>query len=118
MQPGFGGARPISLWEEKDPYVAGIYHNAPRRDCRSGADSPGSSSPTLGKIGRPELKRTVFWALGVPRLRASVAVAAVVARTQFNSDIVEGWVMLVAAAFVVGMIWFMSKTARTMRGSD
>src|ERR1700678_1762741 len=70
----------------------------------------------LSKIGRPELKRTVFWALG-SAIVASIAVAAIVARTQFNSDIVEGWVMLVAAAFVISMIWFMHKTARTMKGS-
>src|SRR3981189_2359644 len=59
----------------------------------------------LSKIGRPELKRTVFWALGVA-VAASVAGAVVLARTQFNSDIVEGWVMLGAAAFVISMIWY------------
>lgn len=69
----------------------------------------------LTKIGRSELKRTVFWALGAA-LAASVAGAIVIARLQINSDIFEGWVMLVAAAFVVSMIWFMHKTARTMRG--
>ena len=69
----------------------------------------------LGKIGRPELKRTVFWALGLA-IAASVAGAAIVARTQFNSDILEGWVMLAAAAFVISMIWFMHKTARSMKG--
>src|SRR6202044_455783 len=68
------------------------------------------------KIGRSELKRTVFWALG-SAAAASVAVAIVVARTQFNSDILEGWVMLAAAAFVISMIWFMHRTARTMKGS-
>ncbi len=70
----------------------------------------------LTKIGRPELKRTVFWALG-SAITASVAGAAIVARTHFNSDIFEGWVMLAAALFVISMIWFMHKTARTMRGS-
>jgi high-affinity iron transporter len=70
----------------------------------------------LSKIGRPELKRTVFWALG-SAIAASVAGAVVLARTQFNSDIFEGWVMLGAAAFVISMIWFMHKTARTMKGS-
>jgi FTR1 family protein len=69
----------------------------------------------LGKIGRPELKRTVFWALGAA-IATSVGVAAIIARTQFNSDIFEGWVMLAAAAFVVSMIWFMQKTARGMKG--
>jgi high-affinity iron transporter len=70
----------------------------------------------LGKIGRPELKRTVFQALG-SAVAASVAVAVVIARTKFNSDIVEGWVMLAAAVFVISMIWFMHRAARTMKGS-
>ncbi len=69
----------------------------------------------LSKIGRHELKRTVFWALG-SAVMASVAVAVVVAKLNFNSDIIEGWVMLAAAAFVVSMIWFMHKTARSMKG--
>jgi FTR1 family protein len=70
----------------------------------------------LSKIGRAELKRTVFWALGAA-VAASVAVAIVVAHTQYNSDIVEGWVMLAAAVFVISMIWFMHRAARTMKGS-
>jgi len=69
----------------------------------------------LTKIGRVELKKTVFWALGAA-VAASVGVAVVVARTNLNSDIFEGWVMLVAAVFVVSMIWFMQKTARSMKG--
>jgi high-affinity iron transporter len=70
----------------------------------------------LTKIGRPELKRTVFWALA-SAITASIAGAILVARTHFNSDIFEGWVMLAAAAFVISMIWFMHKTARSMKGS-
>jgi high-affinity iron transporter len=69
----------------------------------------------LTKIGRPELKKTVFWALGAA-LTASVVGAIVMARAQFNTDIFEGWVMLAAAVFVVSMIWFMHKAARTMKG--
>lgn len=69
----------------------------------------------LTKIGRPEMKRTVFWALGAA-IAASVGVAGVIGLTHFNSDIVEGWVELAAAAFVVSMIWFMHKTARSMKG--
>jgi len=69
----------------------------------------------LGKIGRPELKRTVIWAL-LSAVAASVVAAVVVAKLQLNSDIFEGWVMLVAAFFVVSMIWFMNKTARSMKG--
>ena len=69
----------------------------------------------LSKIGRNELKKTVFWALG-SAIAASVLGAVIIARTQFNSDIFEGWVMLVAAFFTGSMIWFMNKTARSMKG--
>ena len=69
----------------------------------------------LTKIGRVELKKTVFWALGAA-LAASVGVAIVLDHLQFNKDIFEGWVMLAAACFVVSMIWFMHKAARSMKG--
>ncbi len=69
----------------------------------------------LSKIGRNELKKTVFWALGAA-IAASVLGAVIIARTQLNSDIFEGWVMLVAAFFTASMIWFMSKTARSLKG--
>src|SRR5215471_2699903 len=69
----------------------------------------------LTKIGRNDLKKTVFWALG-SALAASVAGAVVMARMQLNTDIFEGWVMLAAAFFVLSMIWFMHRAARTMRG--
>jgi high-affinity iron transporter len=69
----------------------------------------------LGKIGRPELKKTVIWGL-LSAVAASVVIAFVVARMNLNSDIIEGWVMLVAAFFVASMIWFMNKTARSMKG--
>ena len=69
----------------------------------------------LSKIGRPELKRTVLWALG-SALAASVAGAVVLSRLQLNADVFEGWVMLIAAFFTASMIWFMNKTARSMKG--
>ena len=69
----------------------------------------------LSKIGRHELKRIVFWALGAA-LVASIGVAVLISHLNFNSDILEGWVMLTAAVFVVSMIWFMHKTARSMKG--
>jgi FTR1 family protein len=69
----------------------------------------------LAKIGRDELKKTVYWAIGAA-IAASVAGAIVMARLQFNTDIFEGWVMLAAAVFVVSMIWFMHRAARTMKG--
>ncbi|RXH55310.1 Fe-S-containing protein [Granulicella sibirica] len=69
----------------------------------------------LTKIGRNELKKTVFWALGAA-VAASVGVAVVLNHLQFNQDIFEGWVMLVAAGFVVSMIWFMHATAKSLKG--
>jgi high-affinity iron transporter len=69
----------------------------------------------LAKIGRVELKKTVFWALAAA-LAASVGVAVLLNHLQFNQDIFEGWVMLAAAGFVVSMIWFMHKAARSMKG--
>ncbi len=69
----------------------------------------------LSKIGRSDLKKTVFYAIGAA-LAASVLAAILVARLNLNSDIIEGWVMLAAAAFVVSMIWFMHRTARSMKG--
>ena len=69
----------------------------------------------LSKIDRHDLKKVVFWALG-SAVAASVLVAIGISRLQFNPDVVEGWVMLVAAFFVASMIWFMNKTARSMKG--
>jgi high-affinity iron transporter len=69
----------------------------------------------LSKIGRNELKRTVFYALGAA-LAASIAVAVIISHLQFNPDIFEGWVMLAAAVFVISMIIFMQRTARSMKG--
>ena len=40
----------------------------------------------LSKVGRTELKRTVFWALG-SAIVASIGVAVVLARTAYNSDV-------------------------------
>ncbi len=70
----------------------------------------------LTKIGRNDLKKTVFWAMGAA-IAASVAGAVVMSRLGLNTDVFEGWVMLAAAFFVIGMIWFMHKAARTMRGN-
>jgi FTR1 family protein len=69
----------------------------------------------LDKIGRHELKRIVYSALGAAVV-GCLGIAAVIARTQFNQDIFEGWVMLIAAVIVLSMIWFMHKAARTMKG--
>src|SRR5580765_1632442 len=69
----------------------------------------------LSKIERPELRRVVYAALGVAFV-CSIGVAIVLSHTQFNQDIFEGWVMLVAAFFVITMIWFMSRAAKRLKG--
>ena len=69
----------------------------------------------LAKIGRPELRRVVYAALGAA-LVASLAGAVILSRTGFNQDVFEGWVMLAAAFFVATMIWFMARAARTLKG--
>lgn len=69
----------------------------------------------LSKIGRPDLRRVVYAALGAAFV-CSIGVAVVLSRTQFNEDIFEGWVMLVAAFFVITMIWFMGRASKKLKG--
>src|SRR5258707_6027281 len=69
----------------------------------------------LAKIGRPELRRAVYAALGTAFV-GSVAVAILLSRLRWNQDIFEGWIMLAAAFFVVTMIVFMMRTGRKLKG--
>jgi high-affinity iron transporter len=69
----------------------------------------------LSKINRPELRKSVYAAL-IAAFVGSLGVAGLLARTQWNQDIFEGWVMLAAAFFVITMIIFMMKTGRKMQG--
>jgi len=69
----------------------------------------------LAKMGRPDLRRVVYFALGAA-LVASVAGAVVLSYLPISQDSVEGWVMLIAAVMVVGMIIFMMRTARKLKG--
>ncbi len=46
----------------------------------------------------------------------SIGVAIVISRAHLNEDVFEGWVMLVAAFFVVSMVIFMMRTGRKMKG--
>ena len=69
----------------------------------------------LAKIGRADLRRSVYAALGAAFV-GSIGVAVLVSRLNLNQDIVEGWVMLVAAFFVITMIVFMMRTGRKLKG--
>jgi high-affinity iron transporter len=69
----------------------------------------------LTKIGRAELRKTVYAALAAAFL-GSIGVAIVISRTHLNEDAFEGWVMLAAAFFVVTMVVFMMKTGRKLKG--
>jgi high-affinity iron transporter len=69
----------------------------------------------LAKIGRNDLRKSVYVALG-GAFAGSIGVAVVLARTKWNQDVFEGWIMLAAAFFVVTMIIFMMKTGRKLKG--
>jgi high-affinity iron transporter len=69
----------------------------------------------LAKIGRPDLRKTVYSAL-IAAFVGSVAGAVVLSYLPINQDAFEGWVMLAAAVLVVGMIVFMMRTARKLKG--
>lgn len=69
----------------------------------------------LAKMGRPDLRRVVYFALGAALL-ASVAGAIALSYLPITQDSFEGWVMLIAAVMVVGMIIFMMRTARKLKG--
>ena len=68
----------------------------------------------LTKIGRADLRKYVYWALGSAFV-ASIAVAVLLSQTHLNEDVFEGCVMLAAAVFVVTMIIFMMRTGRNSR---
>lgn len=69
----------------------------------------------LRKIARNDLRRSVYAAL-VAAFLGSIGAAVIISRLNLNQDIFEGWVMLVAAFFVVTMVVFMMKTARHLKG--
>ncbi len=69
----------------------------------------------LTKIGRADLRRYVYWALGSAFV-ASIAVAVLLSQTHLNEDVFEGCVMLAAAVFVASMIIFMMRTGRKLKG--
>ncbi len=69
----------------------------------------------LAKIGRPDLRRAVYYGLAAA-LFGSVAGAVALSYAPVNQDKIEGWVMLVAAVFVISMVVFMMRTARKLKG--
>ncbi|HZU22619.1 MAG TPA: Fe-S-containing protein [Terriglobales bacterium] len=69
----------------------------------------------LAKVGRPELRRVVYAGLAAA-FAGSIAVAIVISRMAYNQDVFEGWVMLGAAVFVISMVVFMARTARSLKG--
>jgi high-affinity iron transporter len=69
----------------------------------------------LAKIGRADLRKTVYAALGAAFL-GSIGVAIVISRLNWNEDVFEGWIMLAAAFFVITMVIFMMKTGRKLKG--
>src|SRR5437899_1392010 len=69
----------------------------------------------LTKIGRLDLRKTVYAGL-IAAFVGSVAGALVLSRLGLNSDAFEGWVELVAAFFVIGMVIFMMRAARKLKG--
>ena len=71
----------------------------------------------LAKDRRPELRKSVYAAL-ISAFVGSIGSRHSAFRTQWNQDIFEGWIMLVAAFFVVTMIIFMMKTGRKLKGRD
>lgn len=68
----------------------------------------------LRKIGRPDLHKIVYAALGAA-FAGSVVTAIALEKTNFNPELFEGIVMLVAAFFVVSMIWYMARAAKTLK---
>ena len=70
----------------------------------------------LKKIGRGDLGKAVYAGLFTAFL-GSIAGAIILSRfPEFNEDKFEGWVMLVAAVFVVSMVIFMMRAGRRMKG--
>ena len=69
----------------------------------------------LRKINRRDLEQPV-WAAVAAALLASLAAAALLERLAWNQETVEGFLMLVAAGLLVGMILWMRRVARSLRG--
>jgi high-affinity iron transporter len=69
----------------------------------------------LTKIGRDDLRKAVYAALGAAFV-GSIGIAVVISRLSWNEDAFEGWIMLAAAFFVITMVIFMMRTGRRLKG--
>src|SRR5438477_372165 len=63
----------------------------------------------LTKIGRQELRKTVYAALAAAFL-GSIGVAVVISRTHLNEDVFEGWIILVAAQLIISGLHELSES--------
>ena len=68
----------------------------------------------LNKSGRPKLVRVVYIALAAAVL-ASIAGAVFFKRLNINEDAMEGWILLLAAFFVATVVFWMQRTAHTLK---
>jgi len=68
----------------------------------------------LKKTGREAWSRYVWWGL-VAAIAASLAAAYVVHRFEIIEDAYEGWLMLVGAAFVTTMVYWMWRTGKHLK---
>ena len=68
----------------------------------------------LKKTGRQAWSRYVWWGL-VSAIAASLAAAYVVHRFEVVEDAYEGWLMLVGAAFVATMVYWMWRTGKRLK---
>ena len=68
----------------------------------------------LDRIGRARLARFVWTGVGLA-VALSLAVAIALEKWQINEDGFEGLMLLLAAVFVVSMIWWMNRAARQLR---
>src|SRR5690349_16686955 len=68
----------------------------------------------LNKSGRGHLNLIVYLALGAAVV-ASIAAAFALARFISNEEAYEGWILLIAAFFVLTVVYWMHRTARGLR---
>ena len=68
----------------------------------------------LKKTGRQAWNRFVYWGLAAA-VAASLLAAYFVHRLELSEDAYEGWMMLLGAAFVASMVYWMWRTGRRMK---